>query len=449
MRRHHLHLCLALLLCGPSALARTADIILDPAAQSVPIGSIVDVRIMLSGSGGLPQAFDAMDVIIAWDPAVLSLIGASTLGADYTFIAQGFLPNPDGINLNLNDGLVMWTGLGPPGSPQIAPASPDKKTATTLRFQTLVRTPETQVAIVPTFGVFSLSRVLLTGSNVTGALVSPALIAVITPLPCPAAGSCFATHPTPGCDDAACCELVCSIDPFCCLNQWDALCVDEAFDLCDGCGDPVTGDCCSPHGTPFCDNAPCCEMVCIIDPFCCDVAWDAFCVAEAADIPACGCDPCLTSTDSCYVVHAAPGCDDSSCCAVVCAQDSFCCQTSWDQLCKDAANTLCAGCGSPAAGSCYCVHVNPACDNAGCCRTVCEADPFCCEVSWDSICVMEALDFCDCKADFNGDGEVDGADLGLLLGAWGTNQCPFDLNGSGDVDGADLGLLLGDWGPCP
>jgi hypothetical protein len=52
-----------------------------------------------------------------------------------------------------------------------------------------------------------------------------------------------------------------------------------------------------------------------------------------------------------------------------------------------------------------------------------------------------------CNGDLNGDGTVDGADLGLLLGAWG-GPGAADLNGSGSVDGADLGLLLGAWGPC-
>lgn len=48
-------------------------------------------------------------------------------------------------------------------------------------------------------------------------------------------------------------------------------------------------------------------------------------------------------------------------------------------------------------------------------------------------------------ADLNGDGVVDGADLGLLLGAWGGSGLG-DINGDGVVDGADLGLLLGAWG---
>ena len=47
--------------------------------------------------------------------------------------------------------------------------------------------------------------------------------------------------------------------------------------------------------------------------------------------------------------------------------------------------------------------------------------------------------------DINGDGLVDGADIGLLLGGWG-QPGDTDLNGDGDTDGADLGLLLGAWG---
>ena len=47
--------------------------------------------------------------------------------------------------------------------------------------------------------------------------------------------------------------------------------------------------------------------------------------------------------------------------------------------------------------------------------------------------------------DFNGDGSVDGADLSVLLGSWGTSDPIADLDGSGLVDGADLSTLLGCW----
>lgn len=63
---------------------------------------------------------------------------------------------------------------------------------------------------------------------------------------------------------------------------------------------------------------------------------------------------------------------------------------------------------------------------------------------------------CGCISDgpdFNNDGKVDGADLGLLLLAWGTDDCQYDLNGdgivNGTIDGGDLGILLLAWGDCP
>jgi hypothetical protein len=51
-------------------------------------------------------------------------------------------------------------------------------------------------------------------------------------------------------------------------------------------------------------------------------------------------------------------------------------------------------------------------------------------------------------ADLNQDGNVNGADLGILLLAWGEcpeTCCPGDLNFTGDVDGGDLGILLLNW----
>ena len=48
--------------------------------------------------------------------------------------------------------------------------------------------------------------------------------------------------------------------------------------------------------------------------------------------------------------------------------------------------------------------------------------------------------------DLNGDGLINGADLAILLGAWGS-EGPGDLDGNGQVDGADLALLLGVWSP--
>jgi hypothetical protein len=54
-----------------------------------------------------------------------------------------------------------------------------------------------------------------------------------------------------------------------------------------------------------------------------------------------------------------------------------------------------------------------------------------------------------CPADLDGDGQVGGADLGVLLAAWGTEDDLSDFDESGVVDGADLGVLLAAWGECP
>lgn len=52
----------------------------------------------------------------------------------------------------------------------------------------------------------------------------------------------------------------------------------------------------------------------------------------------------------------------------------------------------------------------------------------------------------DIPGDFNGDGLVNGADVGLLLVAWGICPgCPEDLDGNGIVNGGDIGLLLVNW----
>ena len=52
-----------------------------------------------------------------------------------------------------------------------------------------------------------------------------------------------------------------------------------------------------------------------------------------------------------------------------------------------------------------------------------------------------------CVADLTGDGQVGGADLGILLGSWG-GAGAGDLNSDGTIDGQDLGAMLGAWGAC-
>jgi hypothetical protein len=65
------------------------------------------------------------------------------------------------------------------------------------------------------------------------------------------------------------------------------------------------------------------------------------------------------------------------------------------------------------------------------------------------------IDICEsalssCPADFDQNGEVNGADLAQLLNAWGPapGLPGLDLNPDGVINGADLSILLNAWGSC-
>jgi hypothetical protein len=71
------------------------------------------------------------------------------------------------------------------------------------------------------------------------------------------------------------------------------------------------------------------------------------------------------------------------------------------------------------------------------------------------------LDACQCSAnpqlpdccpgDLNGDGQIDGADISVILAFWGPNPVfpAADTNRDGAVNGADLAEVLTNWGTCP
>jgi hypothetical protein len=206
-----------------------------------------------------------------------------------------------------------------------------------------------------------------------------------------AAGSCFEAHSSPSCANGDCCAIVCAIDPFCCNSQWDSICVNGANVNCPTCGDPETGSCYVGKEDPYCNNGACCQTVCALDPFCCNQQWDSICAATAIQAcPGCG-NP---TAGTCYSAHATPFCEDQTCCQTICASDPFCCNTEWDFICAGSAVNSCAGCGNPTGASCLEVHATPYCQDATCCNTVCDLDSFCCSAQWDAICVNSALANC-------------------------------------------------------
>ena len=216
-------------------------------------------------------------------------------------------------------------------------------------------------------------------------------------------GGCLTPSETPFCDDSACCDSVCAVDPSCCVNRWDSYCVAIAIDRCRrGCGIASAGSCFYPHLTPGCSEAECCEAICTNDPICCEVVWDGTCAQEAIDT----CDPGECGdfpAGDCCTVNSSPSCNDKRCCNDVCATDSFCCDTTWDSACVELArqSTRCGcganwDCGDPCAGSCCIPNGTPKCDDEDCCDAVCADDSYCCDVEWDLVCAGMALNDSDC-----------------------------------------------------
>lgn len=82
------------------------------------------------------------------------------------------------------------------------------------------------------------------------------------------------------------------------------------------------------------------------------------------------------------------------------------------------------------------------------------ANGFASELSFgDGSCSFDlTLSLCSdgnaCAGDLDGDGVVDGGDLGQLLGGWGDGGAAGDLNCDGIIDGADVGILVAGWGNC-
>ena len=137
-----------------------------------------------------------------------------------------------------------------------------------------------------------------------------------------------------------------------------------------------------------CGNPVCCQKVCEVSPFCCDVIWDTGCTNIAQNIcypnepdtqPDAGNCLCVHAYDlpsaDCLAVHTIPGCSDSKCADLVCACDPACCIDTWDLSCVDAAQTFCS----------------QPCTTLVLQEYVCEVIPECCTSgTWDAACTATA-----------------------------------------------------------
>lgn len=235
-------------------------------------------------------------------------------------------------------------------------------------------------------------------------------------------GSCFVPHPSPACTERWCCDAICAgVDPICCVYEWDGICAAVAYCFCSLPPDaavscdratPITGP-----STPFnlvgslpdplplpsgCDATP--ESPPPFD------GWFAWTADRSGMATVSTCDD--FDSDTLIVVYEGP-CESLT--AIACEDET--------PGCGDGTSALDFAC------SCGVTYLIRVAGNWG----------------YGTLTVVATS---TCIADLTSDGMVDGADLGVLLGDWGSTGSCSDLDASGTVDGADLAVMLGQWGAC-
>jgi hypothetical protein len=144
-------------------------------------------------------------------------------------------------------------------------------------------------------------------------------------------------------------------------------------------------------------------------------------LAECADVGCRGLIDCVTAVECIDDGGKGSECGDGTCdpdedCGT-CAEDCGAC------VCGDSVCNLgeCASCETDCPGGCVCPHdtctvgevLDPGCDS--CVGQVCDVDSYCCETEWDGICVQQANSICgkECEIATPPDGGVPEVDAGL------------------------------------
>lgn len=104
---------------------------------------------------------------------------------------------------------------------------------------------------------------------------------------------CCVATPEPGCADEPTESCVCALDPYCCEQAWDEACVNTALASdCSTCPmgfEPALADCCTANTVGGCTDPVVQDCVCAVDPYCCTQAWDQLCVDKIEEL---GCATC-------------------------------------------------------------------------------------------------------------------------------------------------------------
>lgn len=147
-----------LLLLGILASGAAALVNLEwrPSQQVVSPGDTVRIGLYAVSDSALEQPISALDVIVNWDPTYLSNL---SLGDPQDWwLTDGFFTDAsDGININTQDGTVMYTAWANFGGPVVV--GPQGLLCVEFLFRAAAPTNQTNVGIAATYGLHSATSV--------------------------------------------------------------------------------------------------------------------------------------------------------------------------------------------------------------------------------------------------------------------------------------------------
>lgn len=186
--------------CG----AADVDLVWSPAAQTVLVGTVVEIDLYAVTDTGQEQTIAAIDVVLTWDPQRLLLLGVVDNGP-YEWLGSGFdLRDFDGLNQSLLDGNAKYTALSALDDPAVAIPPTDEiegLLVTTIQFFALSEVDQTVVVIEESWSATAVTQVFGGGAPndpVTGELNNASVTIIRRPKtlrPRPASPS---TTPLPG-----------------------------------------------------------------------------------------------------------------------------------------------------------------------------------------------------------------------------------------------------------
>lgn len=181
------------------------------------------------------------------------------------------------------------------------------------------------------------------------------------------------------------------------------------------------GSCCSPQNTPSCNPTEVAQCVCQFDAYCCNTEWDELCVEQVTSL---GCGSCGAGGSGGFGGGGMGGFGGGPI-------GGF----GGGGMGGFGGGPVggFGGTGGGPAGNCCVPTSTPSCSNPSVAQCVCQVDPFCCQVQWDSLCVSEVESLgCGSCSGSGGSGGFGGGPVG---GAGGVGASG-GIGGSGGFGGA-------------